>query len=419
MLGLGNRSKKNKKGVIACIDAGSSTVTCSIAHLGSDDQINLLGIGRQAASGIHSGTVVDMVAAEESIVNAVHQAELQAGFTIKEAYISVNGVNFSSHCYRGEVPITGHSVDDSDVKRVFQEACTAAMVEPGWQTIHVLPLAYSIDQTKGIRDPRGMYGDQLKVIVHVVSGKSAPIQTLQTCVGRCHLDIAGLVNAPYASGLSTLVEDEQDMGVTLIDMGAGTTSFSIFHKGQMVYTGCIPLGGQHVTSDIARGLSTPMNHAERLKTMYGTALVSSGEAREIMMVPQVGEGRGDGVNQMSRMALVSIIKPRLEEIFEMVKTQLQDARMDVCAGKRVVLTGGASQIAGLRELASLILDKNVRLGRPHTLGNDELVSDPGFAVCAGLLESVQLGCMEKPIVTTERGSTSKISKIGGALKGIW
>jgi cell division protein FtsA len=201
------------------------------------------------------------------------------------------------------------------------------------------------------------------------------------------LSVAGFVVSPYAAGLATLVEDEMDLGVTLVDMGGGTTTIALFFGGNVIYTDLIPVGGIHVTNDIARGLSTPVAQAERLKTLYGHAMAAAAAEREMIDVPRVGEDQQENESQqVPRSILFGIIQPRLEETFELVRSRLETSGLAQVVGRRVVLTGGASQLPGLRDLAALVLDKQVRIGRPNrALGLAEATSGPAFATCAGLL----------------------------------
>jgi cell division protein FtsA len=254
------------------------------------------------------------------------------------------------------------------------------------EVIHSIPVGFSIDGSRGIRDPRGMFGKKLGVNMHIVSAKPATLRNISAAVGRCHLDIAGLVTSPYAAGLAALVEDETDLGVTLIDMGAGTTTIAVFFDKNLIFADSIPVGGGHVTNDIARGLSTPLAHAERMKTLYGSAIASPSDERETITVPQVGEEEDGQANHVPKSLLVGIISPRLEETFELVRNRLEASGYDKVAGRRVVLTGGASQLPGARELAGLILDKQIRIGRPlRVAGLAEATGGPAFSTCVGLL----------------------------------
>ena len=371
-------------GLIAGLDVGSTKVCCFIARPGQNG-IRVIGIGHQVSKGIRSGAVVDMDLAEESIRAAVDAAERMAEETIREVYVNLSGGYPSSHTLGVEVSIAGHAVGESDVRKVLDQGRTR--FEAGERyVVHALPVGYTIDGNRGVRDPRGMYGDRLGVDMHVITAATGPVRNLASCVERCHLDIAGLVSSPYASGLACLVEDETDLGVTLIDCGGGTTTLSVYYDGSLVHTDCIPVGGSHVSSDIARGLSTPVLHAERMKTLYGSAISSASDDNEIIDVPQVGETERHSANHVPRSVLVNIIKPRVEETLELVRDRLQNSGVAKMAGKRVVLCGGASQLQGMRELAARVLDRQVRLGRPiRVAGLAEATGGPAFATCAGLL----------------------------------
>jgi cell division protein FtsA len=323
-----------------------------------------------------------------------------AGDTVDQVVVNVSGGHPASNSIGVEVSIAGHEVGESDLRRALQQGRqvngiggiggiggTGGASGQGRQLIHSIPVGYSIDNSRGIRDPRGMYGERLGVKMHQVTAGSSAVRNLTTCIQRCHLGVGGFVVSPYAAGLATLVEDEMDLGVTLVDMGGGTTTIALFIGGNVIYTDLVPVGGIHVTNDIARGLSTPVAHAERLKTLYGHAMAAAADEREMIDVPRVGEDQQENeFQQVSRSILVGVIQPRLEETFELVRSRLETSGLANVVGRRVVLTGGASQLPGLRDLAVLILDKQVRIGRPNrALGLAEATSGPAFATCAGLL----------------------------------
>ena len=384
---------RSRKGLISALDVGSSKVCCFIAEPSPEGQPRVLGIGQQASRGLRNGNVIDMEACESAILNAVHAAEQMAGETIDRVIVNLTGGYPASNSVGIEVEIAGQEVGDSDLERALRHGHHAnGLNGDGEQSrllIHSFPVGYSIDNSRGIRDPRGMYGHQLGVKLHLVTAGSAAVRNLTTCIRRCHLEVGGYVVSPYASGLSCLVEDEMELGVTVIDMGGGTTSIAVFFEGNVIFTDQVPVGGMHVTNDIARGLSTPLAHAERLKTLYGHAMAAAADEREMIDVPQVGEDSRDGeLRQVPRSLLVGIIQPRLEETFELVRSRLEAAGFDKVAGRRVMLTGGACQLPGLGDLATLILDKQVRIGRPsRTPGLAEATSGPAYATCAGLLAS--------------------------------
>jgi cell division protein FtsA len=282
--------------------------------------------------------------------------------------------------------------------------------------LHAVPVNYSIDHSRGIRDPSGMFGNVLGVNLHVVAADGGPVRNLGVCIERCHLEMAGLVVAPYASGLASLVEDEMDLGVTLIDMGGGTTSLSVFSEGSLIHVGVVPVGGGHVTSDLARGLSTTIAEAERFKTLYGSALTSQTDDRAMLTVPLIGEEDPDAVHQVPRSMLTSIIRPRVEETLEFVRDLLEDAGVSRLAGRCVVLTGGASQLNGVKETAARILGKQVRLGRPIRLtGLPDAAAGPAFSTIAGLLSYLVHGPADALLVDSHseaRKGAHQMTRIG-------
>jgi cell division protein FtsA len=255
----------------------------------------------------------------------------------------------------------------------------------GRETIHTLPLSFSTDETPGVTDPRGLFCDTLTAQLHVVDAGNTALRTLAGCLARCELDIATLVSAPMASGLAVLVGDERELGATVIDMGGGTTTMAVFAEGQLLHTSHLPIGGMHVTNDIARMLSTSVAHAERLKALYGSVHGSPDDERELLPVQQVGEDEHQ-IAKIPRSMLISVIRPRLEEIFEMVKDRLETSGLGRSVGNRVVLTGGASQLGGVREMAAQMLERNVRLGKPNAMtGLPDAATAANFATLSGLL----------------------------------
>ena len=376
---------KPRGSLIAAVDVGSTKVCCFIARVEDQDSLQIIGTGHQVSHGIKGGVIVDMEAAATAIGNAVNSAEQMAGETIREVTANLSVAHAASHNVAIEIAVDGHQVSELDMRRALSHA---HQLERNGETelIHAIPTGYSIDSNRGIEDPRGMFGQMLGVQLHVVTANAAATRNLTSCIGSSHLQVNGLCVSPYASGLSCLVEDEIQLGCTLIDMGGGTTEIAVFMQGNLVYVDSLPVGGSHVTNDIARGLTTTIAHAERIKTLYGSAMSSAKDERELIEVPQMGEDQPSEAHTIPRSLLVSIVQPRLEETFEMVRTKLEQSGLGSAAGRRVVLTGGASQLSGVRELAQLILDKQVRIGRPqYVAGLPEATGGTAFSTAAGLL----------------------------------
>lgn len=381
---------KSRRNIIAALDVGSTKVCCFVARL--ERELQIIGFGHHASKGLRGGTIVDMEGAAASIASVIQDAEHMAGETIKGVLANVSGGLLGSDTLQVEVAIAGHEVGDGDLKRALAQG-RAGYQMPDRELIHSIPVGYSIDGSRGIRDPRGMYGERLGVNMHFVSAAAGPIRNLAACIDRCHVDVESFVVSPYASGLACLVPDEIDLGVTCVDMGGGTTTIAVFFDGNVVFTDSVPVGGVHVTSDIARGLSCSLAHAERMKTLYGSALASPQDHEEIIDVPLIGEASPAQANHVPKSLLTGVIQPRLEETFELVRERLEASGFNQLAGRRVVLTGGASQLQGVRDLAAQVLDKQVRLGRPSLIpGLAEATSGPAFATAAGmLLHTVRAG----------------------------
>jgi len=376
---------KTRTGLIAALDIGSTKVTCLIGHANADGGIRVTGIGHHASAGVRNGIIVDMDAAQAAILTAVSAAEQRSGERLRDVIVNLSGGKPTSRIFAVEVSIAGHEVSEPDLRKVIAYGYNTR-VPADRELIHCFPIGYVIDSNRGIRDPRGMFGDKLGVDMHLVTASAGTLRNLATCIGRCHLDIEAVVVAPYASGLSCLVEDEKDLGVTIVDMGGGTTTIAVFHERNLIYTDSVPIGGQHVSRDIARGMSTTLENAERMKVLYGSAIPSAADEQEIIDVPLIGEDAHVQANHVPRSMLVGIVRPRLEETFELVRNRLDDSGINGVAGRRLVLTGGASQLQGVRELATMILEKQVRIGRPLRVnGLAEATSGPAFATAAGLL----------------------------------
>ncbi|MDP6108624.1 MAG: cell division protein FtsA [Rhodospirillales bacterium] len=377
---------KVKSGLVAAIDLGTTKACCLIAKPLGEGGFEVVGIGHQISHGLRSGTIIDMEQTEATIRSTVEAAEQMAGENIRNVIVNVSCGEPHSRLIAYEVSIAGHEIGDNDLRCLLDSAGLPEGEKHERELIHLIPVGYSIDGNKGVRDPRGLHGERLGVNMHIVSAGIGPLRNLEQGISRCHLDVCGKVATPYASALSSVSEDEKNLGVTCIDMGGGTISISVFFDSELVHIDSIPVGGVHVTNDIARGLSTPLIHAERMKTLYGSAIPTASDDHEIIKVPLIGEEETGETNQVSRSVLVGIIRPRIEETFEMVRGRLQEAGFDKVAGRRIVLTGGASQLPGVREMAGSILDKQVRLGRPLPVpGLAESVSGPAFSTSVGLL----------------------------------
>jgi cell division protein FtsA len=416
-----------KGGIIAALDIGSTKISCLIAeavpakHRSSDSEeknsLKVLGVGHQLSRGVRSGSIINVDEAERAIRLAVDAAERMAQRTINEVYVNVSGGRPQSRLFTGSAATGTGEVEPRDMDRVFEDAL--AKVDPGRRSIlHLSPLQYQLDDARGVKDPLGMFGETLSLELGVVTAEQPHLKNLALAVERAHLSVAGFVIAPYAAARAVLAEDEKTLGVTVVDMGGATTSFAVFHENNLVTADVLPIGGQHITNDIARGLSTTIAHAERMKTLWGSALASAVDEREMISVPLLGERGVDTVQQVPKSMLTGIIRPRLEETFELLRARLEATGAQHLAGRRLVITGGASQLNGVREVAAQWLDRQVRMGAPaHVPGMPESAHSPGFAVCAGLLNyalkpDVQYALPKSKAEAVERAQAGYVWRMG-------
>ena len=390
------RNYASKGSLIAAVDVGSAKTVCLIGRMVDDrGGFEILGVGHHRSEGMKAGVIIDLDAAETVIRKTVHAAEHMAveatkGYPLREVVINLPGTHVASHCRTVDVEIAGHEVTDKDIKAALNMAQSDIEINDEKETlIHTIPVGYRIDGTDGIADPQGMVGQHLSADIHMMAADRSLIQNITRCTDRSHLDVAAFCSGVYAAGLSALVEDEMDLGCTLIDMGAGVTSFAVMHAGAVLYTDAIPVGGQHVSNDIAAGLTTSLADAERLKILYGAAMVTELDDAELIDVPKLGEDEQRVPNHVPRSVLIGIIQPRLEEIFELVRARIKDSGLSGIAGRRVVLTGGAAQMNGMRDLAGHVLDKQVRVGKPVGVnGLPDAVSGPAFSSAVGMLSYI-------------------------------
>jgi cell division protein FtsA len=391
--------------VVAALDIGSSKVVCLIGRLRPhgpqqaltrrSHAIEVIGFGHTLARGTKAGTVVNLAQAEDAIRRAVDAAERMASVEIESVVLSISSGRPASELFAAEIAIVGSAVSENDIARVLA-AGSRHSLRDGRAILHSLPVGYSIDGVNGIRDPRGMLGTRFGVDMHVATTDVGAARNLMLAVERCHLEVEAMAASPYVAGLAVLADDEADLGAAVVDMGGGTTTIAAFQAGRLVHIDGFALGGHHVTMDLARGLNARIVDAERIKTLYGTVLSGGSDERDMITIPPLNEHEREQSQSVSRAALVGIIKPRVEEILEMVRDRL--AACPIAADRRghVVLTGGASQLSGLPELAARLIGRPVRLGRPLGIaGAPEAAKGPAFAVAAGLLVYPQSAHLER------------------------
>jgi cell division protein FtsA len=381
-------SRPHRSGTFGVLDIGTTKIACLIARVDSDGELRVLGCDWRQGLGVRGGSIVDLENAERAIRACVGQAENMADTRLREVTVNLTcgqpGSQIYSVKWSLDAPAEGRPVTDHDVREVMREGRLLSRAA-GREPVHVMPLTFALDNTDHVIDPRGLYCSTLDARLHVIDVTSSALRSLEACLARCDLEIEAVVSAPMAAGMSTLVNDEREIGTTVIDMGGGTTNVAAFFENQLIHTSQIRLGGLYVTSDLAKGLSTPLAHAERLKTLWGNVETSPDDERDMLPVPRVGEA-DHHLAKVPRSMVVNIIRPRIEETFEQIRDKLAESGLSHATGNRIVLTGGACQLPGLPHLASRILGHDVRVGRPSSIrGMPEIFTGPAFATVTGLL----------------------------------
>ncbi|MEE8455316.1 MAG: cell division protein FtsA [Limibaculum sp.] len=392
-----------KRGRLAVLDIGSSKITCLVlkldparlAEAGRNDHLgtSLFGAievvgGRTVQSrGVRRGEIVDMDEVCRSIRLALLNSEKMAApkvGRVDQVIVSFSGGKPQSFSTTAEVETETGQVTERDISNVLG-ACPPPPVGEARQILHAQPVELSVDHQTGITDPRGMTGHKLTVAMHVLTVDARPLSNLMECIRQCDLDLAGVVAAPYASGLSALVEDEQRTGAVCIDMGGGSTSFSVFLRDHLICVEQIRYGGDHVTNDIAAGLLMRSAAAERIKTFYGGVISTGADDRDLIDAPRIGEEESPNRRQISRGMLIGVIRPRVEETFRLVRQRLVELGITEMPGCSIVLTGAASQMPGVDEMATRIMGRRPRIGRPIRIaGLPQSLAGPDFSTVVGL-----------------------------------
>ncbi len=374
--------------LVAALDIGTSKITCMISRRSDavDGEPLIAAAGVQATRGMKAGAVVDLDALERSIRLAVEQAERGADQRINDVVVGVSGPDIRSSIVRAKTQLSGREIVAQHVREV-RDAALESFQAAGRKILHYSSLSFTVDGMSGVRDPRGMCADVLAASFVVVSAPQAGLRNIARCIGKAHLNPVALVSSCYASGLSVLVEDEAQNGVVVIDLGGGVTSAAAFDEGDLVHIETLPIGCSKATADLAQGLGTTNAAAERLKTLYGAVALTDVDAFELVEAPRLGaDGRLEAA-QCTRADIVRILRPRIEELFELLDSQLSRAS---AAGRplprRIVLTGGGSQLVGIREVAEDVFRAPVRLARPANVrGLGEVFGAPAFSSAAGLV----------------------------------
>ncbi|MDI6844740.1 MAG: cell division protein FtsA [Candidatus Saccharicenans sp.] len=374
-----------KNNYLVGLDIGTKKTVAIIGEITEEQKVEIIGIGVAESKGVRKGVVVNLEQTISAIKRAQEEAELMAGVEIEAAYVGISGSHIKSFNSRGVVAVSGKNreISREDIRRVIDQA-RALSIPPDREIIHIIPQEFIVDEQDGIKDPLGMSGIKLEVNVHIVTSAITSLQNLKNCVERAGIGIQEIVLNQIATSYSVLTHDERELGVGLIDIGAGTTEVAIFERGALWYTSTIPLGGDNFTNDIAVGLRTPIPEAEKIKKKYGCVALPVSEEQETIEVPTVGKNRKS--RMMSRQILADIIQPRAEEIFRLVDADIKKMGYEKALNSGLVLTGGTALLDGLEEVAEEIFDLPVRRGDPNYVGGlIDRVSTPDYATAVGLI----------------------------------
>ncbi len=374
-----------KNGYIVGFDIGTKKVTAIISEITENNKIEIIGIGSSESRGLRKGVVVNLDATVNAISKAQEEAELMAGVEIDSGFIGISGAHIKSFNSRGVIAVSSKNreISREDIKRVIDQS-KAVSIPPDREIIHIIPQEFVVDEQDGIKDPLGMSGIKLEVNVHIVTGAITSVQNLKTCTTRAGVEIEQIVLNQIATSASVLTHDEKELGVGLIDIGAGTTEIAIFERGSLWYTSIIPIGGDNFTNDIAVGLRTPIPDAEKIKKKFGCVSGPLVDDQETIEVASVGRGKKPRI--LSRQLLADIIQPRAEEIFRLVDNDIKRMGYEKSLNSGVVLTGGTALLEGLEEVAENVFDLPVRRGDPGGIGGlVDRVSTPDYASAVGLV----------------------------------
>ena len=375
-------SESTRGNLIVGLDIGTSKVVAIVGDIKADGSLDIVGIGRHRSRGLKKGTVVNIESTVESIQRAIEEAELMAGCQIHSVYAGIAGSHIRSMNSHGIVAIRDGEVTRADIERVI-DAAQAVAIPADQKVLHILPQEFIIDSQEGVKEPLGMSGVRLEAKVHLVTCAINAAQNIEKCIKRCGLVTEEIILEQLASSYAVLTEDEKELGVCLVDIGGGTSDIAVFTEGAIRHTGVIPIAGDQVTNDIAMALRTPTEDADEIKIKYACALTQLASAGETIQVPSVGDR---APRELSRQALAEVVEPRYDELFTLIKAELQRSGYDNMLAAGIVLTGGTSKMEGVVELAEEVFHAPVRIGEPTGIkGLSDIVRNPIYSTGVGLL----------------------------------
>jgi cell division protein FtsA len=375
-----------RENLITALDIGSWKVSALIAERGEQGELTVLGTGQRESKGVRRGYIADMDATEKAVREAVEQAERIAGINIEDVWVSFSAGGLVSDIASVEVELGGHRIEQEDIDELL--AAGRSSIDPeGRMVLHAQPTLYTLDGLKGVKKPLGLHADTLGVDIHVVAADGSPVRNLDLCVRSAHLEVKSIVASPVATGMACLSDEERELGVALVEMGAGVTNVSLFAGGLLVGLTSIPFGSNDITDDIASAFGTRRNQAERMKCFFGSATASPRDNHDMIEVAPLSTDEEPGETaRITRAALIAVIRQRLEHLMGEVGKALKDLGFTGPVGRQVVLTGGGAELKGLADYAQGTLGRAVRIGRPRNMvGLPDAHSGPGFATLAGLI----------------------------------
>jgi cell division protein FtsA len=366
---------------IVGLDIGTTKI-CVVVGRASEEKISIVGIGSHPSTGLRKGVVVNMDSTVNSIKKAVEEAELMAGIKIESCLAGIGGAHIKSFNSNGVVAIKDKEVRPDDIERAI-DAAKAVAIPADRELIHVIPQEFIVDDQDGIKDPVGITGVRLEVKVHIVTGNISSAQNIIKCCRLAGLSVDDVILGQLASSEATLTEEEKEIGAALVDIGGGTSDIAIFSNGSIKYTSVLPFGGNNITNDIAIGLRTPIDDAEKIKKKYGCAFSNMVGANETIEVPSVG---GRKSRTLQRKTLADIIEPRVEEVAELIYEEIRKSGQEKLLASGVIITGGCANLEGMPELAESIFNLPARRGSPIGVGGlVDVVNNPSYATGVGLL----------------------------------
>jgi cell division protein FtsA len=377
-------AKAAPEGLITALDVGSSKVSALIAQRTDDGQLVVLGTGQRESRGVKRGYVHDMHATELAIREAVEQAERIAGQNIEDVWVSFSAGGLVSDVVKLEADLGGHRVEQADIDELLK-AGRDALNPAGRMVLHAHPTCYTLDGLAGVKKPIGLHADRLGVDIHVVATEGSPVRNLDLCVRSAHLEVRSIIAAPVATGLACLTDEERELGVALVEIGAGVTNVSVFAGGVLAGLASISMGSADITDDIASAFGTARSWAERTKCFYGSANISPRDNHDMIDVVAASPGDGAEGARITKAQLIAVIRQRLERLIPEVQKELRKLGFEDPIGRQIVLTGGGAELKGIADYAQQIMGSAVRIGRPRGLvALPEAHSGPAFATLAGL-----------------------------------